>query len=58
MGGKKRKATNELDSNETSTTESDSDCEYTPTHLPASTCQLKNKLRQRKKKRIYHKIRC
>ena len=33
--GKKHKITNEIYSNETSTTESDNDCEFAPIYLPA-----------------------
>ena len=40
--GEKRKTTNELDSNETSITEPNGDCEYAPIHLPIFNLSTKN----------------
>ena len=44
MEGKKRKATNETDSNGTSTTESTDECEYEPIQLPVFDLSTTKKL--------------
>ena len=56
-GGKKYKTINELDSNETSTTETDSDCEYTTLLLPTFDLSTKKSFWQREKNSIHHSIR-